>query len=174
MAFVRIEDRYGEIEAILFPGSYQQTVGIWERDKVVLIRGKVNAKDKDGNASTEPKIMVDDAREITSAQASAYEPTGKKQRTPKVSTKKKAMQKNEDAEPVNPRLYIRLLSSEDQDVLVTLKQTLDSFQGSTDVVLVLGEAANKQVVKLPTGVDRDSEAIERLRELVGVDNVKVQ
>ncbi len=34
MAFVKLEDRFGEIEAILFPYSYQQTVGLWERDKV--------------------------------------------------------------------------------------------------------------------------------------------
>ncbi|MDB5165106.1 MAG: dnaE, partial [Candidatus Saccharibacteria bacterium] len=77
MAFVKLEDRFGEVEVILFPGSYQRTVGLWERDRVVLIRGKVNTKGRDGLQSDEVKIMVDDAREITVQQASAYEPTGR-------------------------------------------------------------------------------------------------
>ncbi|HSX46019.1 MAG TPA: DNA polymerase III subunit alpha, partial [Candidatus Saccharimonadia bacterium] len=58
MAFVGIEDRHGEIEAVLFPNSYQQTAGLWERDRVVLIRGKLNAHDRDGNQASEVKIMV--------------------------------------------------------------------------------------------------------------------
>ncbi len=78
MAFVKLEDRFGEIEAILFPSSYQQTAGLWVRDRVVLIRGKVNARDKEGNQSGDVKVMVDDAREITSEQANAYQATGKK------------------------------------------------------------------------------------------------
>ena len=48
MAFVKIEDQFAEVEVILFPSSYQQTLGLWERDKVVIIRGKINARDKAG------------------------------------------------------------------------------------------------------------------------------
>jgi len=174
MAFVKLEDRYGEIEVILFPNSYQQTMGIWERDKVVLVRGKVNARDRDGNQSSEAKVLVDDAREITTAQATAYQSTGKKMKTPKAKPVQAAAAVGAQTVKASPRLYIRLQSSEDEATLVTLKQTLDDFRGSTDVVLVLGEAANKQVVKLPAGIDHESEAIERLRALVGADNVKVQ
>jgi DNA polymerase-3 subunit alpha len=87
MAFVKIEDQFGEVEAILFPNSYQQTLGLWERDRVVLIRGKVNSRDKNGQDSGEVKIMVDDGREITSQQAAAYQATGKKRKTPKPNLK---------------------------------------------------------------------------------------
>ena len=72
------------------------------------------------------------------------------------------------------KVYIRLQNSDDQAVLMNLKQTLDTYKGSTDVVLVLGEAAKKQAIKLPTGLDRDSEGLDRLRELVGADNLKIQ
>ena len=34
MAFVKIADQFGELELVLFPSIYQQTTGIWERDKV--------------------------------------------------------------------------------------------------------------------------------------------
>jgi len=179
MAFIKLEDQTGELEVILFPNAYQQTLGLWERDKVVLVRGKVNAKDRDGNMGQEVKVMVDDAREITVAQAQAYQATGKKRKVPKAKPTTalkgpgaKAAVANEPV--LNPRLYIRLASSDDQQKLMTLKETLDAFQGQTEVVLVLGEAANKQAIKLPTGIDRESEAVTRLTELVGAANVKLQ
>jgi DNA polymerase-3 subunit alpha len=181
MAFVKIEDRYGEIEAILFPNTYQQTVGIWQRDRVVLIRGKASAKDRDGSLGDEVKVMVDDAREITTEQAAAYQSTGKKVKAPKPGSKKVSAGNMSGpgaksvGEPLTAeRVYIRLASSSDQQKLLTLKETLDAFQGGTDVVLVLGEEAKKQVIKLPTGIDRESEGIEHLRQLVGADNLKVQ
>lgn len=178
MAFVKLEDQTGEIEVILFPSALQQTMGIWERDKVVLIRGRVNAKDRDGAPSSEAKVMVEDAREVTVQQATGYQPTGKKQKTPKASAKKVAMPgpgaKDKDSVSKSERLYIRLQSSQDQQKLVSLKATLDAFQGNTEVVLVLGEASNRQAIKLPSGVDRDSEAMPQLRELVGAENIRLQ
>jgi DNA polymerase III subunit alpha len=176
MAFVKLEDQTGEIEVILFPNAYQQTLGIWDRDKVVMVRGKVNAKDRDGNASTEAKIMVDDAREVTAAQAHAYQSTGKKAKVPKPKAKPAALPGPgaKSAAAVSPRLYIRVPNSEDSGMLLTLKQTLDSFQGPTEVVLVVGSAEKRQAIKLPAGVDRESDAVSRLTELVGADNVKLQ
>jgi DNA polymerase-3 subunit alpha len=181
MAFVKIEDRFGEIEAVLFPNSFQQTVGLWERDRVVLIKGKVNARDKNGNQSAEVKVMVDDAREITSQQAAAYEATGKKPKAPKAKVAKAAaVPKAADrsaptaARPPNERLYIRLANTSDQQTLLSLKETIDSHHGETEVVLVLGEAAGKQAIKLPGGIDRTSDGLTKLRALVGSDNLVIQ
>jgi DNA polymerase III subunit alpha len=179
MAFIKIEDQFGEIEAILFPSIYQQTLGLWERDKVVLIRGKINARDKEGNASSEVKVMVDDAREITVQQANAYQATGRKPKTPKAKPVVKQSMvgpgaKAVDEKPFNPRLYIRIQNAADGEVLQNLKQTLDSHRGETEVVLVLGGAANKQAIKLPGGIDSDSDGVGKLRELVGADNLVIR
>lgn len=185
MAFVKLEDHSGEIEVILFPNSYQQTVGLWERDRVVLIRGKVNARDKDGNPSSDLKIIVDDAREITTQQASAYQATGKKAKVPKIRTAAAASpplkvtttpasQTDTAATPAQERVYIRLANTEDQQTLLSLKQTIDTHQGSMEVVLVLGESGGKQAIKLPSGIDASSEGIDKLAELVGADNLVVQ
>ena len=51
MAFVKIEDQTGEMEIILFPNALQQTIGIWERDRVVLVRGRVSTRGRDGQPS---------------------------------------------------------------------------------------------------------------------------
>jgi DNA polymerase-3 subunit alpha len=175
MAFVRIEDKSGEIELIVFPNSFQQTLGLWERDKVVLVQGKVSAKDRDGNISDEVKIMVDDGREITAEQAQHYQETGKKIKTPKANKKTKAVMAAKTERVTKPkRLYIRLAHSENQELLVSLKQTIDSHQGETEVVLVLGPTASKQVIKLPSGVDNNDTLISSLTELVGSENIKLQ
>jgi DNA polymerase-3 subunit alpha len=182
MAFVKIEDRYGEIEAILFPNSYQQTLGLWERDRVVLIRGKVNARDRDGNQSTEIKVMVDDAREITVEQAEAYQETGKKVKAPKpraavkMASASTSSVNTESASqtPADPRVYVRLQSMGDEAVLLSLKETIDLHSGSTEVVLVLGGTDAKQAIKLPGGIDRESEAVTKLQQLVGNENLVIK
>lgn len=177
MAFVRIEDQTAEMELIVFPSSFQQTLGLWERDKVVLVNGKVSAKDRDGNISSEVKIIVDDGREITAEQAQNYQETGKKVKAPKANKKVKAeIATTKKAEVVKKpeRLYIRLINSDDQELLLSLKQVIDNHQGDMDVVLVLGPSDAKQVIKLPGGVEKSDELIDAITALVGATNVKVQ
>lgn len=175
MAFVRLGDQFGEVEVVLFPSIYQQTTGIWERDHVVLVRGKITAQDRDGNLTQEVKVMVDDAREITPEQAAVYQPTGKKPKTPKrtkpalatapppVVFQQKSTQK----------LYIRLHTSDNAETLLSLKAAIDEHQGETDIVLVLGPAEQKQAVKLPMRVSATEETLARLSDLVGYENVKL-
>ncbi len=176
MAFVKIEDHFSEIELILFPSSYQQTIGLWNRDTIVLIRGKVNSKDRDGNLGDEVKIMVDDAREVTEEQAKAYEGTGKKKKTPKAKKQPVKQQKPEDNETVQKpeRLYVRLEDSNDQDTLLKLKQTIDSNSGETEVVLVVGANDSKQAIKLPGGIDRSGGGLARLQTLFGPENLVIK
>ncbi len=180
MAFVKVEDHGGETELIVFPGSYQQTTGLWERDRVILVRGKVSAKDREGNLGEEVKIIVDDAREITGEQAANYQATGKKKPTPKLRPAKKtlaarvATAKAATAEVKAERLYVRLANSQDQALLLALKQAIDANPGETEVVLVLGGGEDKQIIKLPTGVQNETATLASLRKLVGAENIKLQ
>ena len=171
MAFIKLEDKFGELEIILFPKIFQETSAVWERDRVVIIKGKVSATDKEGNPS-ELKVLVDMAREITDDHLKNYEPTGKSLGTPVIKDAKEVPMKQEvPIEKSNQRLYIRIENSSDQQTLVSLKQTLDKHKGETQVVLVLGQDSAKQAIKLPGGIDRDSEGFGLLQELVGSDNL---
>jgi DNA polymerase-3 subunit alpha len=181
MAFVKLEDLSGvERELILFPGAYQQTTGLWERDKVVLVRGKINAKDRDGNISEDIKIMVDDAREITSAQAQNYKPTGKRQPAPGVKKSPAAavtttkVNKEPIEKPAPKRVYLRLADTKNQDILIALKRIVDAAPGKMEVVLVVGPAEEKQIIKLPVGVADEAAVLLQLEEIVGKGNVKIQ
>jgi DNA polymerase-3 subunit alpha len=172
MAFVKIEDMGGEVELILFPSALQQTLGLWERDRIVVVRGKISAKDREGNIGSEVKVLADEAREVTHEQATAYQSTGRKVNVPKANPKAVAKQAAATANAqVTARLYIRLLSSEDQKLLVSLKQIIDEHHGDTEVVLVLGPENAKQIVRLPMHVRADQASMKSLRDLVGDQNV---
>lgn len=174
MAFVKIEDTSGDLELILFPSALQQTLGLWERDRIVIVRGKVNAKDREGNIGTEVKIMADEAREVTHEQATAYQPTGRKITTPKANPKV-AKQAAAAATPqLEARIYIRLHKSDDQELLLSLKQTIDEQHGENEVVLVLGKDDAKQIVRLPMRMKKDDASLQRLQSIVGSENVIVR
>ncbi len=178
MAFVRVEDEFGDVEIILFPSAYQQTIGLWERDRIVIVRGKVSAKDRDGNIGQDVKILADEAREVTHEQAAAYQATGRKPKTIKASKQAKqalVSQQVKVKEETKPkRIYIRLKSSKDNELLTQLKTLIDEKPGDYDVVIVLGPDAAKQAIKLPAKVSADTAVVSELGELVGADNVVVQ
>ncbi len=174
MAFVRIGDQFAETELILFPSIFQQTLGIWERDRIVLVRGRVNARDREGNLIEDIKVMVDDAREVTPDQANAYQPTGKKPKVLKASKKTVPLQAAKPAAvAADPRLYIRLTSSDNADMLLSLKAVIDQHQGDTEVVLVIGPESSKQIIRLPMRIAAKDPAHGLLSELVGAENIKL-
>ena len=164
MAFIKIEDHFGELEIILFPGNYEQFSPLLLQDKVVLIKGKVNSKDKDGNQTGEVKVLVENVREITIEQADDYQSSGQK----------KVMPEAVATASISERVYIRLNNTGDEKTLLSLKKTIDSNRGDTEVVLVLGDAAKKQAIKLPGGIDRAGDGLDVLKELVGSDNLVIR
>ncbi len=174
MAFVALSDSFGDIEIIVFPSIYQQTIGIWSKDNVVTIKGKVSAQDKDGEITSDIKVLVDDAREITHEQAAAYQARGKKVKTPKVTKKVVSAKAVSVESKADAKMYVRIIDTGQKDHLLTLKETMQIFIGKTEVVLVLGDDANKQIVKLPFGVDASDEALGALRAIAGNENVVVR
>lgn len=124
---------------------------------------------------------MDDAREISIEQAQAYQATGRKVKAPKPAKVSKLAQikgpgaKAAEEVAVAPeRVYIRLISAKDNDILMALKQTIDEHSGPTEVVLVLGPETGKQAIKLPTGMKNEDAALSKLQQLVGAENVKVR
>lgn len=178
MAFVTIADLASEVEVILFPSVYQQTSGIWNKDKIILLKGKINSKDREtGEIGQEVKILADEAREITVAQAEAYQPRGRTVKPPKVATarKKKVTSKaSTESEKKDLTLYLRLIDSNNQEQLTSLKKIIDGNSGSTDVVLVIGKPNNKQIIKLPSGINPQAQVVEELKSLVGNESVIMQ
>jgi DNA polymerase-3 subunit alpha len=91
MAFVKLEDKSGEGEVIVFPNLYEQVGAKLVQDAVVRTSGKVSARDRDGNLGDEAKMIADEIVFVTDEELRTYEGTGRKMETPRMSSQVKAM-----------------------------------------------------------------------------------
>lgn len=155
MAFVKLTDTSGEIELIVFPKLFNEVSDLLIRDSVIMASGKVSAKDKNGVAASELKIL---ANKISSISEKSLKTVKKISKTVKA---------------VEPRLYLRLDSADDKQMLAELKNYVDANDGDTEVILVVGNNSNKQAIKLPSRVNPKKELIEGLESLIGKEKVKL-
>ena len=86
MAFVGIEDKFGEGEIIVFPNLYEKVGAKLVQDAVIRVSGKNSARDRDGNLGNESKLIADDIIVITDKDINGYESTGRKMDAPKISS----------------------------------------------------------------------------------------
>jgi len=64
MGFIQLEDVQGTYECVAFPRTWKQTQDLWQKDKIVLVRGTIDGKGR------VPKILLDSATDkpqVTSA-----------------------------------------------------------------------------------------------------------
>jgi DNA polymerase III subunit alpha len=161
MAFVKLADEFKEIELIVFPKVYEDTDEYWVRDKVLLVKGKVDSKDRAGNDSDEVKLLVSSAEVIDEIKAKNYKKTGKRAKEPLGNV---ASTKVSNPAPKVKRIYIRLKSSRDDQTLLDIKKVLDSYSGETEVVLVVGDS--KQAIRLPQRVNHEA-SMSEFKKLLG-------
>jgi DNA polymerase-3 subunit alpha len=202
MAFVGFEDKTGEGEVIVFPNLYEQIGAKLKQDAVIRASGKVSAQDRDGNLGDEAKMIADEIVEVTDEELRAYESTGRKMETPKVSSKVKAMRVADsrarkpgnsvsalaatklkdtsteytrsivETSPVK-KLFVHIKDPDNHDVLLQLKRVCGEYTGNTDIVLVLGED-KKSAIRLPFKVDASDELVGELVKLLSEDCVVVK
>ncbi len=83
MAFVKLEDKSGESEVIVFPNLYEQIGAKLVQDAVIRASGKVSARDRDGNLSNDVKLIADDIQLVDDEELRTYESTGRIMAKPK-------------------------------------------------------------------------------------------
>ena len=57
MAFVGLEDLQGSIEVIVFPSVYGKTQQLWQEDKILIVRGRVDTRGR------EPKVICESVQD---------------------------------------------------------------------------------------------------------------
>jgi len=68
MAFVDMEDLFGNVEVIVFPNVYERYLHLIKEDAIVVVKGSVNFKEEEA-----PKLI---AENITSAESLGMSPEG--------------------------------------------------------------------------------------------------
>ncbi len=197
MAFVKIENKTGECEVIVFPSLFETCGAKLVVDNVIKVTGKVNATDKDGNPTSEVKLMGETVDIISDEILENYQPTGEKLPEPVAAEPKKRRYSKSSAErvysgakkpaepatpatPITPpkdprkeKLYILIEKPDDTDTLAAIRRLCDVSLGFQDVILVLKDGEEKKPLKMPFKVDVTDDLLTKLREIVGEANVKL-
>ncbi|NBG87310.1 DNA polymerase III subunit alpha [Isachenkonia alkalipeptolytica] len=59
MAFIRIEDLYGDLECVIFPNVYERYQPLIEEDQILLIKGTLDVKEDE-----DPKILINKIKSV--------------------------------------------------------------------------------------------------------------
>lgn len=179
MAFVGIEDKTSESEIIVFPDLYSQMGAKLAQDVVLRATGKVNARDRDGNQTSEAKLIADEIMIVSEKELAEYESTGRTMKKPKprpasaVTVTKKPSKPVELPKPLEvklKKLYVHIKDPDDDKRLVALKEICAKYPGESDIVLVLGKD-KKSAIKLPFRVDESVGLVNELVSQIGEDAV---
>lgn len=193
MAFVSIEDKTGELEVIAFPRTYTAYPGVWEADAIVLLQGKVNTKDRDGNRGEETKVMADkiqplredetapgansqgniNSSGLLSQDANASEKTNSNasDASSEMPTSLSATEGDNSATTTKANaLEITIPANCGQETLVSIKKLLNQYQGDKEVTIMLDGTC----IKLPFQVEPAQELIQSLQSLEPIETVTIR
>lgn len=182
MAFVAIEDKFGESELIIFPDLYKQIGPDLGVDMVVRATGRLNARDRDGNTIDDVKMIADEVFMVSDKEIREYEKTGRIMKSPKAKSvdgkvtvqKKAAVAEATTPQPVKlTTLYLHIKDPDDREKLSFVKSISTKHPGSTDVVMVLGDG-NKTAIRLPFRVDENDTLMSELVKALGEDCVTLK
>ncbi len=193
MAFVKIENKTAETEIIVFPSAYESCKDFLEVDNVIRATGRVNSTDKDGNLTSDAKLMAETIEQVLDVTLENYQPTGQTLPEPITAPPRRQRRKapaefenkEQEAAPApdifvppvdhrNERVYILIEHPENADDLQAIRRLSDINAGFQDVILVLVDGDEKKPLRMPFKVDANEDYLKKLREIVGEDNVKLK
>lgn len=180
MAFVKLEDKSGEGEVVVFPGTYEGIGSQLVQDLVIRVSGKISSTDREGNNLGEAKVIADEITVVSDRELNDYRSTGKKMKAPKSKppkekaaalTKTPFTYKPVDDSPL--KLYVHVKDPNDHAKLKQLKEFLNASPGAQEIILVLGEDKGS-ALRLPQLVNADDELCTTIGSLYGTECVAVK
>ncbi len=157
MAFVKIEDRYGEIEVLVFPKVFSECQQYMRLDSAVYIEGAMSVREDE-----QPKVLANIFRALTD-----------NSRYKKASDTEKKINSNSSVNTADKRiaykkLYLRVPNLESREYLKA-KNIVDIFEGNVDVIFY--NVDKKQYSQYNGRIALSAFVLNELTELLGAENV---
>ncbi len=147
MAFITLEDKYGEIECILFPSQLQRFSATIQEDTAVLVEGNVSLREDE-----DAKILVNKILPLT--ENNAYED--------KQTTSFKAL-------PASyTKLYLRVPNSTEL-TFTKAKNIVDNSKGTTPVIFY--DSSVSKYFNYEKGIALTTQNYNLLIDILGEENV---
>jgi len=154
MAFVHLEDLRGSIEVIVFPSVYEKTHELWQEDKILVVKGRV-----DTSGRGEPKVICESVQDYLLISRPVDE---------------------EKYQPTRPRhLHITIprTGEQEQDIerLGKVHSLLRSYEGDDHFSLYLVNDKNRVQLEFPNATTGYCPALEKaLVEILGAEAMRVE
>ena len=156
MAFITVEDRFGSMEAVVFPNVYERFGFYLGETAAVILRGRLNLKENE-----DPKLICDSAEKArTNEECKNHQmPAPPQQQAPR---------------PARPQaLYLRI-DDLNTPLYEKARRVLDIFDGRTPVMFYLSESKRKVRAPSSMWVSLNDVMIRELKYQLGDQNVAVK
>ena len=147
MAFVRIEDLYGSVEAIVFPKILTGFSSILTEGNIVMAEGRISIREDD-----EPKLLLERAVRLDDLHI--------EEKPAQIPDKSKKT------------LYIRMEKADDAVIKMTVR-VLEKHRGEMLVCFFINETRKKMYAPKDCWIDENSSIIADISAIFGENNVKI-
>lgn len=172
MAFVTIETLDADVEIVVFPRVYEVAKDFLSIDSVISVKGKINARDKEGRLVEELKLLADTIKPIDLEHARRIKPPKDSDFEAPKSKNKVETEFSLEPNPEITQVTITLQSTSDASKLLSIKKLLQLHSGKTPILLHF--TSTQQKLKLPDGVDGSEALITKLTDLVGANSLAIK
>ncbi len=147
MAFVTLEDLFGNMECIIFPKTFKYYNNLIYEESFVILEGILNVKEEE-----QPKILVNAISPLLKNPENELEISGKGR---------------------NKKLYIKIKRKKDWHLIEKAKPIFRQYGGSTPIIIYIEENSKKLKADKELWVRADDELVNKLSGLFGAENIKV-
>ncbi len=160
MAYVTVEDESASIELVVFQRSLQQCGAYLTEDSAVLLTGRIDAREDEA-----PKVLLNEAQPLTEAAVGSM--------LAKENPGQSVYSDQQAAKLAPQKLYLRITSMK-SDEWPHIKAVLLSQPGDTPVYLYPMDTKKKTLAKRAYWCQPDVPLLEKLRFLLGEEDVIIQ
>lgn len=156
MVFAKLEDLSGAVEAIVFPRVLNETVRLWDSDRVLLVSGRPQEKDGD------MKVLVETAFEVTQDNIDEVVHGVEREEQRPIS---------QAAQGHAVQLHVR--ANLPETILTHLRRVFDEFHGPFPVIFLIDDIDGVRRIKSSAKIAFSDEVVRRIEDVIGKGTVKV-
>jgi DNA polymerase-3 subunit alpha len=120
MAFVRVEDLHGSVEAVVFSDLFNKSKELTQIDSLVVLSGRVDRGDEAVKIIADKITALDDAEEVVVKKVHIIT-----RREVLDKTRLEALKKTLERWPGQSPVFLHILGADDKDVVISLPSTLN-------------------------------------------------
>ncbi len=180
MAFARLEDASGNIEAVVFPSVLETTHDFWQTERLLIVTGRLNDKDGSLKLLVESVIPYTDELdptnlpEVSQTSVRRPRPSGQPDAVMNQAAVSASSPVDVSLPPSISAVRLQMNGNLSRPLLEELRGILSSHSGSVPIVLAILKNNQEKQYRLPAGVSPSPLLKRQLSRLLGEEAIVLQ